>query len=183
MDLMSDESNQQLSKIEQLPPPVEIKTKEYAVMTDEESKANLGRLGLTVIGDSKLRDFEQLGIHFKGVGVMKVQGGLAISAQLILHKAMTVLAEKLMAKKVSVKNAIALSKALGYSLSKLTESQKLTFETEGAGSGTRPSSDTPRVPSFPPGRTSKSTSAKGRRRKSSSKNLLQSKRPPRRVRA
>ena len=148
---MSDESNQQLSKIEQLPPPVEIKTKEYAVMTDEESKANLGRLGLTVIGDSKLRDFEQLGIHFKGVGVMKVQGGLAISAQLILHKAMTVLAEKLMAKKVSVKNAIALSKALGYSLSKLTESQKLTFETEGAGSGTRPASDTPRVPSFPPG--------------------------------
>lgn len=110
----------------QLPAKLESDLPLEPVVIDKQSKINLAEMGLTYIPDGQLKKLGELGVHFEGVGVMKVQGGLAISAQLLVHQAMTILSKKLNAKKVSVETAVELSKTLGYTLSKLTESQKYT---------------------------------------------------------
>ena len=127
---------------------VEIEDK--PVFNDKEAQANLKALGLTYISAQKVRKLAALGVEFKGLGVMRLGTGLAVHGQLLVHDCMVQLSKRLHRRgaQPDVEEMVALAKAMGFSLSKLTESQKFVLEAE------RPNikqhDGPPRVQAFPP---------------------------------
>ena len=119
------------------------------VPSDRKMRKNLNALGLAFVSQTKLKEFAKLGVAFDGVGMMRVQGGMAVKGQLIVDQAMTILIKKLRKKEVTVEEAIGLANALGFSLGKLTDSQRFVMELNGVQKGAPPGPPQPKTPSFP----------------------------------
>lgn len=136
------DSDQTIAKL-----PVDLDDK--PVFNDKEAQANLKGLGLTYISAAKVQKLAKLGVEFKGLGVMRLGTGLAVHGQLLVHDCMVQLSKRLHRRgsQVDVEEMVALAKAMGFTLSKLTESQRFVMEVE------RPnqrSTEPPRVQAFPP---------------------------------
>ena len=120
------------------------------IFNDKEAQKNLKGLGLSYLSANKVRKLAEFGVELKGLGVMRLGSGLAVHGQLMVHDCMAQLSKRLHKRggAVDVEELVAIARALGFTLSKLTESQKFVLEAERPYQ--KPAESQPRVQAFPP---------------------------------
>lgn len=105
-------------------------------VTDAEAIEALRRCGLANIGANAIRDLAAIGIHAKGVGVLRQQRGRAMVSQHKLDQAVNILLTEMnaVAGDAKVKNRVdklvRLGNGIGFVTGKITESQRLAIEIE-----------------------------------------------------
>lgn len=137
-----------------LPPPeaVAIVTEKDTLVSDAEALKILKGQGLTKLTAHALANLAKVGIHAKGVGVMDIQLGGAIVSQQWLLEAINVLGTKMIKKQISIKSAVSVAKALGFTARAHTELMNFISHTQGVKTHDKnPEDSKPKVPSFPPG--------------------------------
>lgn len=128
------------------------------VITDEDAFRIFKRMGMAAISPSVIRDLGTLGIYVKGVGVLRNQRGTAILSQQRLNLLLETIMKNVIAAdkkggKDKVKTLSELTKAFGYLLGKMTESQRFVVEMEGGFTAPvrKAEAAAPLVASFVPG--------------------------------
>lgn len=121
------------------PPDVPTSIPDRKVAEPEAIEA-MQRAGAVVVQSKLFHDLESVGIHVRGVGVLKYVRGRAVISQHRLDTLMKEIAERILvgqsedggkAKKPSNAEIIKMTNALGYLSTKLTESLRLLVEIEG----------------------------------------------------
>jgi len=143
------------------PPEVEIDGLDDRIPTDEEAEKALRAMGFVDMPKETLAHFRTIGVHFKGRGVLKTQRGSAFIGQQRLHQAMAYLSAYLVEqpsangkkpKRLKVKDAVEVTKALALAVGKMTDSHKfvVSLEAKSKADGL-PLDEAPTAKSFPPG--------------------------------